>query len=524
MKRRPGIEKAKEFILSNIDTGKFCAGMLLPSIKELARFAGVSFVTMWKSIDALRNEGVLESKSGGKRMMVSAKGARPPSIRRISLNEVKEDRPVAGPLWQVVKERIKRDILTGRYQAGMQLPSHKELQSFYDVSFPTLKKALDVLASEEIITAFHKGYMVPALSASDNHTRIVALGCGWEDGRIWTDYLDKNYFRILETECINAKIGLDIVVYYRTDDELNFIHSATLKPYDLKGENVLGIVYVVANLEINPEEILKKVAILKKPVAVLDVVGGWSFPEFVINSPHFHFFTATATTRPAIQVAQYLLSMGHKRVAYFSPFHKAFWSQIRYQGIVDTYRTAGYPEGVTPYILDQYRYQWDYLQDREDPEDISQLIEEYNKWKTFATNDFFRRFGNISYSISRYLTEWNCASGEIFHRMVPLFEKALAYEDITAWIMANDFAATLALDFLKERNVKTPQHLSVIAFDNTLGAMENRLTSYDFNSSGIISWMLRFITRPSSFGKAKRKKVFEPEGTIVERRTTGQAT
>lgn len=523
MKRKPGVQKAEDFILNGIDSGKFCAGTFLPSIKELAAKAEVSFVTMWKTIDKLREMGVLETNNGGKRVIVSAKGARPPSASKSDQLALHPERSNTGLLWQTVKERIKRDVLVGRYPAGEPLPPHKELQSFYDISFPTLKKSLEALVGEEIISVYHKGYKVPSLTGSDSHARIVALGCGWEDGRIWTDYLDKNYFRLLETECIHAKINLDIVVYFNQGDDIQFIHSATRMPYNIEKEDILGIVYIVANLEIPPELVLKKISLLKKPISVLDVVGGWKFPEYVMKGHNFQFFTVTTSSRPATQMAQYLLSLGHSQIAYFSPFHNAFWSQVRLEGLKEIYTTAGFPRAVSAFVLPQYRYQWDYLQDRKEPEDTNMLIEEFNKWKKYANNELFRRFGSISYSISKYLTEWNCASGEIYYQMLPFFRKALLNKEITGWVMSNDFTATLAIDFLKQENVRIPKDISVVAFDNTLDAMENRLTSYNFDNIGIIKWMLRFVVRPSSFVKNLRKKVFEPEGSIIERQSSGKA-
>ena len=96
-------------------------------------------------------------------------------------------------------------------------------------------------------------------------------------------------------------------------------------------------------------------------------------------------------------------------------------------------------------MLDRYAYQWDYLKSEEGRDDLLSLINQYTQWKKYAHSNFFKKFGNISYSISKYLTEWNCASGEIYKRMRSLCEKALRDRKITAWLMANDFAATLAL-------------------------------------------------------------------------------
>jgi DNA-binding LacI/PurR family transcriptional regulator len=106
--------------------------------------------------------------------------------------------------------------------------------------------------------------------------------------------------------------------------------------------------------------------------------------------------------------------------------------------------------------------------------------------------------------------------------MLPLFERALSNKTITAWVMANDYAAMLAVDFLREKKVRIPENLSIISFDNTPGAVEYQLTSYDFNHSGIISMMLNYLIRPSIIPQAQRDKTIGIEGTIIERRSTAR--
>jgi Periplasmic binding protein-like domain/Bacterial regulatory proteins, gntR family len=419
--------------------------------------------------------------------------------------------------------RLKQDILTGRFHPGQSLPSCKELQGLYNVSYPTLIKALETLAAQEIIKTYQRGYIIPALAKSESSARIVAIGCGWEDGTLWIDYQDKNYFRILESECIQSKIPLDIVVYCRQNDKLCFIDTVSRKPYALSNENILSFIVIVANLKIPPEEVLQKLLILKKPVAVLDVVGGWEASPRTINNYYFRLFTVTTSMHPPQLAGRYLLNLGHTDIAFISPFHKALWSQQRLKGIRELYRDAGYVNNVHPFVLDRYAFQWDYLQkDLDNPEDIQALIAGYNKWQNYADTKFTRKFGHYSYTIFKYLSEWNCATGEIYHRMIPLFRRALENGRITAWVMANDYTATLALDFLKKNSVRVPEKLSVISFDNTLDAMENQLTSYDFNLNGIVSIMLRYALRPSSVASPSGKIAVEAEGAIIERRSTAQ--
>jgi hypothetical protein len=414
---------------------------------------------------------------------------------------LKETRPVTvtGSRWQRLASRMEADIISGRFRPGEALPSAKECQALYGVSFPTLKKALVRLSGEDLIRSGKQGYLIPLLTATDTTARIAVLGCGWEDGTLWVDYQDKNYFRLLESACIQARIALDIVVYYRKNGRIHLVHSATGKPYGLFRDAVLGIACIVANLSLDPGEVLAGLARWKKPVAILDVVGGWRLPAPDRSHAAVQFFTNTASRQPGRSMARYLLELGHKKMAFFSPFHQAAWSQQRLEGIAQIYQAGG--GVVRPFVLDQYAYPWDFITAEGAPEGVQSFYREH-----------------------KHLTDWNCANREVLSRMTPLFRRALGDKTITAWLMANDYTAILALDYLKEKKIQIPQQLSVAAFDNTLDAMEYQLTSYDFNSPGLVQAMLRHILDPGMIPAGRRGTVIEAEGSIVVRRTVGENT
>ena len=103
--------------------------------------------------------------------------------------------------------------------------------------------------------------------------------------------------------------------------------------------------------------------------------------------------------------------------------------------------------------------------------------------------------------------------------MEPLFEKALQNKSITAWAMANDFSAAIAIDYLKGHSLRVPEDMSVISFDNTLDAMEYQLTSYDFNNQGIITLILRFILSPHTFKSGSENRFIGIDGNLVIRRS-----
>jgi len=514
-KQKPGIARAQAYLVDQ--ASERYRGRRWPSIRALAAEAGVSFVTMWKALRQLELEGRLTLDSQGNRTFSGLGGN---SVSQIVTASSEAPHSLAVPASLYLTEKLYRDIVCGRFRDGEKLPSCKELQQQYGISFATLKKSLTSLVSDRIIEQRSDGYYVPSLTGSKTHARIVVIGCGWEDGKIWVDYQDKNYFRALESECIRLSIKLDVVVYYRDHHRLRFVHTASRTEYDLSDRMIIGYVFIVANLDSTPEEVLERLAPLRRCVAVLDVVGGWKVPRCARGNRQIRFFTATASVHPARQVAHYLLENGHHRVAFFSPFHRALWSQRRYDTIVEMFDRAGLPNGVVPFLRTTSAYQWDYLRKPEHHEDIQSLINQYSVWKNEAQGEIFKRFGNLGYNFARYITEWNCASGEIYEKMRPFFESALEDSSITAWVMANDFSATIAIDFLKKRGVKIPEELSVISFDNTLDAMEYQLTSYDFNNQGIITMMLRFILAPATIKPARGNGCIEVDGTLVVRRST----
>ncbi|MCJ7842949.1 GntR family transcriptional regulator [Lederbergia sp. NSJ-179] len=55
------------------------------------------------------------------------------------------------PLYEQIYESLKKDIVSTKYKVGDQVPSEKELSTYYDVSTITAKKALEKLANEGLV-------------------------------------------------------------------------------------------------------------------------------------------------------------------------------------------------------------------------------------------------------------------------------------------------------------------------------------------------------------------------------------
>jgi hypothetical protein len=216
-------------------------------------------------------------------------------------------------------------------------------------------------------------------------------------------------------------IQLDLIVYYRNLGKKHFVQTASGKEYDLNDRTILGYILIVANLDNAPEEVLERLAGLKRNVAVLDVVGGWKIPRCARDNSLIQFFTATASVLPSKRVAQYLLGKGHRKVAFFS-LSSGSVVQQRLNTISEMFSRADIVDGVVPFVYNKYAYQWDYLKNHLHQEELLSLVKHYNQWRNQTPNTSLKKFSHIGYSMVKYITQWNCAVVK-FTKNAALFDK-----------------------------------------------------------------------------------------------------
>lgn len=88
----------------------------------------------------------------------------------------------------------------------------------------------------------------------------------------------------------------------------------------------------------------------------------------------------------------------------------------------------------------------------------------------------------------------------------------------------NDLIAIPTLDFLRRHNITVPGRSPVCGFDDTLDALGQRLTSYNFNVPAVVRGMVDFVLRPGvEMGRHDREFPVEIEGVVIERGSSGVA-
>ena len=504
--KSPGIISSSELIKRLLKQDEYKIGKKLPGIRSLAKMAGVSPTTMWKATQKLRDEGVLEEFGGRRFRAANALAAR-------------SDEPVSAHAWEKTADLIRRDILQGIFLAGQKLPSRKELCTRYNISFPTLKKALAHLEHDGLISMSRRSYVAVSSTALSRNAYVLLLCLGDRKGNLDLGAFNFDFIRSLQTECNRSAIGLRINCYFREYGEPWFATDAGVVGEIADSENLLGCMLLAYSVKMDNAKILKKMAHINKPTAVLDEIGGWELPRGFERRTNVLFCSNVTGRGPGIAAARFLLELGHKNVAFISAINAAPWSQQRLQGLEQVYRAAGDGYGVRAFTNNKYSIRNDYLPQAELHSNLGAFNELYATWRSSVP-------GHVQKEFDSWLgggAPVTLALAEMKNSMASLCEQALQHRDITAWVVANDLLAFMALEHVRQRGINIPGRISVLSFDDTLDALRAGLTSYNFNLHSAAHAMLNHVVWPGRMRRRRAIVKHEIEGVVVARRTTAAA-
>lgn len=246
---------------------------------------------------------------------------------------------------------LKRLIVEGYYRAGERLPSEAELADSYNVSRPTITRALRTLTDERLIERkAGSGSYVLIQEPSDGDHRLFGLlisGLGKREifepitGQIAT-LAEANAFSLLWS-------GSDL----KSDDVGASVISVANRYVSSK---VSGVFF--APLEFNPraasinDEILTIFRRAQIPVVLLD-------SDYVPFPKHSSLdLVGIDNFRAGYVVTEHLIDRGAERVDFFARPYSAHTISLRQRG----YRTALLDHGITP-ISD-----WIHSGEPEDPD------------------------------------------------------------------------------------------------------------------------------------------------------------
>lgn len=467
-------------------------GKPLPSIRALAATVNASVYTTWKVVDRLRSE-----------QLVPPAGAQP------------RKSPEGRRLWQCIADRIEHDVMQGVFDKGRPLPSLKELQARYDVSYPTIRKALEQVRSRGSIEKGMGGYFAPRPMVSGRHFRVILLRYS-ADGRgpVWGAH-DEEFIRLLEMRCATARLRIDQVGYVVEDDRVRFISLQTGKPRRITAsETLLGIMIIVVNQASAHRGVFSALATVGKPVSILDVIGGW-YESIAMPRNLHHRLINLVGRAPGRSMGRYLLEQGHRGVAFFSPLYAEQWARDRFSELKEIFHDEREGRRVHLFAIRDHVRIWSYLPAAARRVRVENLVRSCNRWLQGAPDEF----AFVMEPFLRLAAREQCAKGEIYMQLLPLFEQALRQRITGAWVFDGDIFALMALDFLRKRGVKVPGTIALLSFQDSREALQSRVTSHQFNLSAAVEAMLDFTLYPTAYRWKRTGRVLDIEGSVIRRDT-----
>jgi DNA-binding LacI/PurR family transcriptional regulator len=540
-------QRAYLFIRQGIENSGWRKGEALPPIKTLAKLAGVSRVPMSKAIVVLKKDGFLH-------------GLPRAAIRAGAAVDVIYNSPSPTlAIWQLKRIALEKDIAAGKFAHQDTLPSIKELQAQYGVCFSTMRKILRAMVSDGTVSIRGRAYELYRQKRVANVNRI-----GFITDTIRStprSALNPAEYRVIESlerECVRRGMHMEMLET-NIDDS---VATARMLSERVTDDSMMGFVIDLWWFESESHrkaltDCIDRLAAFKRPVSIIDEIGNFILPMQHSSNPLFQVFRAQGK-KSGNAMARLLLGLGHQSVAYISSAHQESWSQQRLEGIREQYMNAGLGENVHACVTDGSSFVSSILVYSDLDETTVRKVLSIDRTKQQAEEEYqvyldlkknarplpvnrnaiqaIRNDLSLLPAVIRQKSSSNLirfTAQAIFNAanmlvnaalLEPLFAQAFGLSGVTAWTCTNDLSAISALEFLRSRNVSVPEEISVTGFDNlSAAAVENRLTSFDFNTAGIMYRALEFISRPPRTRGPYRHFPIEIEGIIMERGTTGKA-
>jgi DNA-binding GntR family transcriptional regulator len=504
-RKKPAFEKAVSFLHEIIQTQLKNNSTRLPTIRELAESADVSFVTM---AGAVRNLCDRKMISVAQRSGIHILGDKPCLIESIQQNSPPPDIVK----WEWLTNAIRKDLYEGMFPSDNTFPLPKELAIRYGVCFRTLKKTLNVLVDEGILDRYKRTYIHRSFTPGNHFNTVVLVGIEPHfSNPVTLSPRRRQFMRVLENECVRRKINLKMWPYDYFD--------ASGQPRPLgavaKHDSIMGFLIWPANIPFS--EVTNAIEGIRgtgQRAAILDETGN--------IEPEPWFSDRVAVIRigigetPGSEMGRYLLKKGHRNAAYISFFHDQPWSQNRFSGLVHSFESSGTDCNVRLVALSARKYSSTFLGRLWDTmKPLNTLIQMVDQENTGPTSPRRNSFSVLRNNLDRI------ADSSYRDDLYKELDKLLRHHEITVWVCVNDDTAYECLLFLKGRKIKVPEQISVIGFDDNEDSFYYELTSYNFNAPAVMNTMLSFIMDSKNIrGSRNKPGIIEIPGYFTERHST----
>jgi hypothetical protein len=384
------------------------------------------------------------------------------------------------------------------------------------MGYRSVERALEELSHQKRIERHGRGWRVPPIEAQGaggvlfvGPQPTLALTAGITERAA-------QFSAVLERDAGRSNTRLHVMSVEQVLDASGTTTAGIRRLLDRRG--IIGVLVAYLSLaEPRTGKLFELLSRCGRPHAFLSAMDGASQllvgavrhpPLMVCIEPHRQAGRA---------VASHLLGLGHRRVAYVSPYARFSWCVDRLAGLSETFAAAGLVDAVAPYTLKELEAYTD-IQTliRSSPQYVAMQtgVQTFERAAdTMLGSDstgFFERVA-MPYLVDQYVES----------KVKPLCAEALGDTQATAWVAANDMVAHVCLRFLADQRKRVPQDVSVVGFDDIPSSGPLGLSSYAFNVEGVVREGLRCVLHPKQGSAAWESRIVEIPGMVVARGSSG---
>jgi len=513
-----GQKKVRKIIIEMIRHCQEAGQNRLPTLREITKESGVSYITAAKALKVLEQEGILEA-SQGKGIFIKSDG--PDKLT----NEPMLDKPASklGFKWQIILAKIKKDLMEGVLSDKTRLPSYKYLCQKYGVTYSTLKKVIAQLITDGFIFPETTGFSIKRLSSGAQQGVIILMVRGRED-LLQLSLEIQSVIENIQEECARYEVKLQVLLYNYIEDRFTMSSKSKEIYASLNRDSILGYVIFSYGMSAeNSKNILGEVMHTGKPVSFIDDSGNIPWAAYIRQHglTNLQIFSFSNSKLCGLKVGRFLIEQGHHAALFFNPLPHTHWTKNRLAGVREAFKEAGLPRSVKEITLpfEERNFGPEEEKGYSLPALLRNMLSDFPLPETEFWNRLKRAIPSASQLISRNLkTTW------ILDNIGTYLGQALKkYDSVTAWIGANDLIAIGIMQYFQKRGIAVPREKSFIGFDNTLLSTLYEISSYNFNLRTVIVSALRNIIEYPGLKKSFANP-HEVDGSIVERTSTGPAS
>jgi DNA-binding transcriptional regulator YhcF (GntR family) len=425
------------------------SGSQLPAIRKLAASWGMSARTVQLAVAEAVRQGWLETRQGSGTW---PRGARP-EVRML---------PSKMDCRRLV-ETIGAEIREGKYASGQALPAPKVLAQRYGIHPATVRKAFAMLQSQGAAERHGRTWTVsvPHSPRGGGSSVVLCIGAADAEGNLRMDTdREWDFWREIQVEAIRCGLEPRLVPWSDALPDLDGAFGAVVSTWHLTDSAPL----------------LDALLRVRLPTAVW-IANHEHLPGKRYRQARSLWFHDQAFGREAGRtMARYVAGCEYRKIAWISPFHGSAWSRNRLAGFREEL-----PEGIE--LIEANREwvsEWDVQKDVfRDPEVLARL--------DLSGIDHGGSVGVLARPLVEAITRDRCLG--IFG---PALETALE-SGASLWVVASDIASLWCWHWLRARDVRIPEGLAMMSFDDSREASRIGLTSLRFDVQGMARAMIRQI-------------------------------